>query len=97
METPKKKPTYEHVDRLHQPITADSIVAFCYTGGNTIHIGRVARLTAKRVRVNYTYEYTNHEGLPTRWKSNYQAHPSNILVLNNLEQQLTVLALKGLG
>lgn len=93
---PKPIVHYEHRDRLHQHITVDSIVAFCYTGGKTIHIGRVAKLTAKRVRINYTYEYTNHEGIPTQWKSNYQAHPSNILVLNNLEQQLTVLALKGL-
>ena len=92
------KPTvqYKHQDRLNQPIAVDSIVAFCYTGGNTIHIGRVAKLTARRVRINYSYEYTGMNGLPTRWKSDYQARPANILVLNNIEQQLTVLALKGL-
>jgi hypothetical protein len=92
---PKPIPVYQHQDRLGQNITVDSIVAFCYSGGTTIHIGRVIRLTAKRVRVVYTYEYTNHSGDRVRWKTDYQAHPDRVLVLNQIEQQLTVLALKG--
>jgi hypothetical protein len=92
---PKSIPTYTHQDRLGQPILIDSIVAFCYSGGTTIHIGRVIRLTAKRVRVAYTYEYTNHAGDRVRWKTNYQAHGDRILVLNHIEQELTVMALKG--
>ena len=92
---PKPTVTYTHKDRLGQNITVDSIVAFCYSGGNTIHIGRVIKLTAKRVRVAYTYEYTNHSGDRVKWKTTYQAHPDRILVLNQIEQELTVLALKG--
>ena len=92
---PKPTVEYTHQDRLGQPIRIDSIVAFCYSGGNTIHIGRVIRLTAKRVRVAYTYSYVNHAGELTRWKTTYQAHPDRILVLNNIEQELTVMALKG--
>jgi hypothetical protein len=93
---PKPTPVYQHKDRLNQPITVDSIVAFCYSGGNTIHIGRVVKLTAKRVRVAYTYEYTNHSGDRVRWKTTYQAHADRVLVLNQIEQELTVMALKGL-
>jgi hypothetical protein len=92
---PKPTQTYQHRDRLNQPILVDSIVAFCFSGGNTIHIGRVIRLTAKRVRIAYTYEYVNHAGEQVRWKTTYQAHPDRTLVLNNIEQQLTVMALKG--
>ena len=92
---PKPTIQYTHKDRLGQQILVDSIVAFCYSGGNTIHIGRVIRLTAKRVRVAYTYEYTNHSGERVRWKTNYQAHGDRILVLNTIEQELTVMALKG--
>ena len=93
MKTPR---VYTHQDRLGQPIHVDSIVAFCYSGGNTIHIGRVIRLTAKRVRVAYTYEYVNHAGDRVRWKTTYQAHGDRVLVLNQIEQELTVMALKGL-
>jgi len=93
---PKPTVTYQHRDRLNQPILVDSIVAFCYSGGNTIHIGRVVKLTAKRVRVAYTYEYTNHSGDRVRWKTTYQAHADRVLVLNQIEQELTVMALKGL-
>ena len=89
-------PVYEHADRLGQPIKIDTIVAFCYSGGTTIHIGRVIKLTAKRVRIAYTYEYTNHSGDRVRWKTNYQAHADRVLVLNQIEQELTVMALKGL-
>ena len=92
---PKPTIEYQHQDRIGQPVTIDSIVAFCYAGGNTIHIGRVIRLTAKRVRVAYTYEYTDHAGDRVRWKTDYQAHGDRILVLNNIEQELTVMALKG--
>ena len=93
---PKPQAVHQHQDRLGQAIAVDSIVAFCYSGGTTIHIGRVVRLTAKRVRVAYTYEYTNHEGELVRWKTTYQAPGDRVLVLNQIEQQLTVLALKGL-
>ena len=92
----KEPVTHSHTDRLNQPILPDSIVAFCYTGGNTMHIGRVARITRKRVRIAYRYEHTATNGNKYRWESDYQAQPQNILVLNNLEQQLTVLALRGL-
>lgn len=92
----KLKPTYEHKDRYGNPILVDHIVAFCYSGGNQIHLGRVVKLTAKRVRIHYTYEYTGLNGISQRWSSNYQAHPSNILVLTNIEQHLTMMALKGL-
>ena len=92
---PKPTIEYTHKDRLGQQIQIDSIVAFCYSGGNTIHIGRVIKLTAKRVRIAYTYEYVNHAGDRVRWKTTYQAHPDRTLVLNNIEQQLTVMALKG--
>jgi hypothetical protein len=86
---------HEHKDRYGNPILVDHIVAFCYSGGNQIHLGRVVRLTAKRVRIHYTYEYTGLNGVPNRWTSDYQAHPGNILVLSNIEQHLTMMALKG--
>ena len=97
MKTTKKKPevAYEHQDRLNQPIAVDAIVAFTYTGGKRVHIGRVTRLTAKRVRINYTYEYTGMTGITQQWRSDYQADPVNIIVLTGIEQQLTLLALRG--
>ena len=93
---PKPEQQYTHQDRLGQAIAVDSIVAFCYSGGNTIHVGRVVKLTARRVRIEYTYEYTNHKGELTRWTSTYQGHPDRLIVLNRIEQQLTIMALKGL-
>jgi hypothetical protein len=93
---PKPQEQYTHTDRLGRPITVDSIVVFCYSGGNTIHVGRVVKLTARRVRIRYTYEYTNHNSERVKWTSTYQGHPERLIVLNNIEQQLTVMALKGL-
>jgi peptidyl-tRNA hydrolase len=93
---PKPQLQYTHTDRLGTPIAVDNIVAFCYSGGNTIHVGRVVKLTARRVRIAYTYEYTNHSGERVKWTSTYQGHPERLIVLNNIEQQLTVMALKGL-
>ena len=93
---PKPEQRYEHQDRLGQTIGVNAIVAFCYSGGNTIHVGRVVRLTARRVRIEYTYEYMNHNGEQVRWSSTYQGHPDRLIVLNRIEQQLTVMALKGL-
>jgi hypothetical protein len=90
------KQIYQHQDRLGNPIHINAVVAFCYAGGTTIHIGRVVRLTAKRVRIEYTYEYTNHSGERVKWTSTYQGHPERLIVLNNIEQHLTVMALKGL-
>ena len=87
--------TYEHRDRLNQAVAVDMIVAFSYTGGKRVHIGRVKRITKKRVRIHYTYEYTNPSGIPSSWTTDYQADPVNIIVLNGIEQQLTLLALRG--
>ena len=86
---------YQHTDRLGQPVRVDTVVAFSYTGGKRVHIGRVTRITAKRVRIRYSFEYTNHVGQLTNWTSDYQADPANIIVLDHIEQQLTLLALKG--
>jgi hypothetical protein len=93
---PKPEEQYTHTDRYGTPIAVDNIVAFCYSGGNTIHLGRVVKLTAKRVRIHYTYEYTGLNGVRNKWTSDYQADPSRIVVLNNIEQHLTMMALKGL-
>lgn len=92
---PKPIPTYEHKDRYGNPILVDNIVAFCYSGGNQIHLGRVTKLTAKRIQIHYTYEYVGMNGITQKWTSNYRAHPGNVLVLNGIEQQLTIMALKG--
>lgn len=95
MKAARPTATYQHRDRLNQEIAVDSIVAFCYSGGKRIHIGRVIRITKKRVRIHYTYDYVNSAGIDMSWTSDYQADPVNILVLNHIEQELTVLALKG--
>jgi hypothetical protein len=92
---PKQIIQYEHCDQLNQPLTVDAVVAFCFAGGNQVHIGRVVRLTARRVRIAYTSEYTNHAGEQVKWTTTYQAHPDRVLILNGVEQQLTLLALKG--
>ena len=93
---PKSQIEYTHRDKLNQPLTVDSIVAFCFCGGNQIHLGRVVKSTARRVRIVYTADYKNHAGQQVRYRPTYQAHPDRVVVLNGIEQQLTMLALKGL-
>ena len=92
-----KKPveTYEHRDRLNQAISIDMIVAFSYSGGKRVHIGRVKKITKKRVRIRYTYEYNPATGQAMKWLTDYQADPANILVLDHIEHELTLLALRG--
>lgn len=85
----------KHIDRLGQPVTVDAVVAFTWRQGTGVRVGRVVKLTAKRVRIAYIAEST-HQGETQRWASNHITAAENVIVLNSVEQQLTVLALRGL-
>lgn len=93
---PKQTQQYEHEDQLGRTIEPGHIVAVTPGYSRHIHIGRVVRVTRSRVRIALVNQYRSATGELTRYDTEYQAHPDRTLILTDIEQELTVLSLKGL-
>lgn len=92
----KQTATIEHCDQLGQPVLVNNLVAWTWRGGTGVRVGRVTRLTAKRVRIAYTTEWTHNDEV-SRYSGTHITASNNVLVLDQgVEAQLTLLALKGL-
>ena len=93
---PPKTPI-SHVDQLEQPIETGDYIAFSYAYSTGIRIGRVIRLTQRRVRIAYKHQYTCREGEVRISEWQYLARPERTLVLgDSLDQQIVMLRLKNL-
>lgn len=87
----------EHKDQLNQAIVPGSIVAFSWSNNPGVRIGRVEKLTAKRVRIAYKWIWANSAGETRIMEWNYLAVPNRVVVLSDtLQQELTVNKLRGL-
>lgn len=90
------KPVIQHTDKINQPITINSVVAFAFSYSNGVRLGTVVKLTAKRVRVAYKHNWRDKNGALHTYEWNYLANPERVLVLtDSLQQELTILKLKG--
>lgn len=85
----------DHKDKLGRPIKLDHIVAFTWSLGTGVNIGRVIKITPKKIRIEYRNTYT-HNGEPRTFTGRHITDSSNTLILNGIEQELTLAALRGL-
>ena len=81
----------QHKDKLGRTITVDSIVAFTWSMGTGVHVGRVIKLTAKKVRIEYINRY-EHGGEIRTYRGRHITDGTNTLLLNGIEQELTIAA-----
>jgi hypothetical protein len=85
----------QHLDRLGREVKLDHIVAFTWSRATGVTIGRVIRITPKKIRIEYRNTYV-HMGETRIVTGRHITASGNTLILTGIEQHLTVAALKGL-
>ena len=88
------KTVIEHFDHLGQPIHPGDHVSFTWAGYRGVRVGKILKLTKKRVRVVFNNSYV-HDNVKHEYVSYHIARPADCLILSeNLQQQLTMATLK---
>jgi len=85
----------QHLDRLGREVKLDDIVAFTWSMGTGVVIGRVIKITPKKIRIEYRATYTHNSETRTV-TGRHITDSANTLILTGVEQHLTVAALRGL-
>ena len=87
---PKLPQTYEHNDRLGQPIRVGDPITFSHSYTTSTLLGRVEKLTKVRVRIAYNVTYT-HQGKEYKYAGHHLARPENTIVFNEHTLQYITL------
>jgi hypothetical protein len=78
---------YEHYDHLNQLIKLNQMCSFSSSYQKGVMLGKVIKITAKRVRIEYKFKYEDRNNNIHVLTYYHVAEPSTIIILNDYTQQ----------